>query len=149
LPGRADVVMTMFRDKDYISSHGVKADFLAVSTESSHAGKNRDAQTETIRGAYLQSADEYVSFAFDELPPISVKSHRVIMRLTSEMTVQEYSTNYKISESAARRELQAGVREGDVVEVRSPNPNVAVRFSPRQGSEAPLDWAKLSDHHRE
>lgn len=143
LQGRADVVMSMFRDKDYISAHAISAEFLAVSTEANHAGKNRDAQTETIRGAYLQSVDECVSFAYDATPPLARRTALAIVRLTREMTVQEYAKSFEISESAARRELKEGVRAGHVVEKKSKHRNVATKYIPRNLVPAEVNWTEL------
>lgn len=143
LPGRSDVVMTMFRDKDYISAHGISADFLAVSTESSHAGKNRDAMTETIRGAYVQAIDEHVTFAHDATPPLARRTALVIRRLVTPMTAKEYAEKHSISESAARRELSAGVKDGQATVTRSKNPNVAAIYSPTTRAPADIDWLGL------
>ncbi len=143
LPGRSDVVMTMFRDKEYISAHGISAEFLAVSTESSHAGKNRDAMTETIRGAYVQAIDDHVVFSHDATPPLAKRTSLVIRRLTAPMTAGEYAEKFAISESAARRELKAGVEDGHVTVSHPKNPNVAATYSPNRRSTEDVDWGKL------
>lgn len=52
LDGRADVVMTMYRDRKFLPKTGEKADYMALSTDD-HGGKNRSAATETIQGLYL------------------------------------------------------------------------------------------------
>ena len=55
LAGAADCIMTMFVDSGYTT--GLDRKYLAISTESEHGGKSRDAEQQTLRGFYLESVD--------------------------------------------------------------------------------------------
>ena len=117
LQGRADVVMTMYRDHKFIPATGERFDFIALSTEAEHNGKNRDAQTETIRGLYL---DEVVLDNGDigrvlhqvSSETISKQARTVREVLTHEMDVRQFMEAAKVSKPTAYRYLEKGVAEG-------------------------------------
>lgn len=51
----ADAVMTLWRDKSFKT--GIERNYLALSTEEEHAGKNRNAKRITLHGLYVESVD--------------------------------------------------------------------------------------------
>lgn len=59
LPSNVDTVLTLWRDKAHTDPtvHG-SPEFMALSTEDEHAGKQKEAERETIRGLYLNSHAE-------------------------------------------------------------------------------------------
>lgn len=119
--GRADVVMTMYDDKGFIAASGEKYEFIALSTEADHNGKNRDAQTETIRGLYLEEVlvpgDSEATKVFCQLvsESISKNARKVREALTQPMTIREFAEAAKVSESTARRYLKDAVQDGIAV----------------------------------
>lgn len=107
LGGAADTVLTLFRDRAYIAEDGTDGEFLAMSTEAEHGGKNRNAQTETFRGLYLREADE--SAVMRQVTGEALtKWDRIIRRhLRGEMTLAEFCEAAGVSERAARPKLVA------------------------------------------
>lgn len=112
LEGRAEVVMTIFQDKDYASTKAGKQQWVSLSTEMDHAGKNRTSATETIRGLYIRPFSKSAVLVHESSSPVSSGSLRVLDFLKSPMTVIEYSHIANVSESTARRNLNEAVRDG-------------------------------------
>ena len=112
LEGRADVVMTMFRDKEYISPIGEKQEWIALSTEMDHEGKNRSAQTETIHGLYLESVADSKVLVRSTASGVSSYVHSVLKHLKDGMTAAEFSTAANKTDSTARRALKEAEKEG-------------------------------------
>lgn len=105
LGGAADTVMTLYRDRAYIAEDGSDGDFLALSTEAEHAGKNRNAQTETFRGLYLREHEESAVMV-QVVGEALTKWDRIIRKhLRGEMTLGEFCQAAGVSERAARPKL--------------------------------------------
>lgn len=117
LDGRAEVVMTLFKDKDFKPTSGVVETWLALSTEMDHAGKNRGAATETIRGLYVTAHSDSAVFTRDISSAMSAGAARAFYNLKGEMTVTDYGTKIAKSASTARRDLQEAVAQGVAYEV--------------------------------
>jgi hypothetical protein len=117
LDGRAEVVMTLFKDKDFKPTSGVVETWLALSTEMDHAGKNRGAATETIRGLYVTPYSESAVFTRDASSAMSTGAARVFYNLKGRMSVSEFAKKMGKSTSTARRDLQDAVAEGIASEV--------------------------------
>lgn len=111
LEGRADVVMTMFLDK-YISPIGEKQDWIALSTEMDHQGKNRSAETETFHGIYLESVAGSKVLMRSSAAGISSHVHSVLKHMKDGMTTTEFATTSKLKDSTARRALKDAEKEG-------------------------------------
>lgn len=113
LKGRADYVMALYDDESFNSSSGEKFEWIALSTEFEHGGKNRNAKTETLRGLYLaDTEDDQKVFLQVESEAISKKSLLVRSQLAGRMTVDEFAKKIGKSDSTARRALNAAVSEG-------------------------------------
>jgi len=106
MAGAADTVMTLWRDKAYIPDDAALDEaWLAISTEPDHAGKNRNAPVETIRGLYLYNAGESAVMTQTAGEAIS-KWDKIIRRhLRGEMTLQDFCKAANVSERAARPKL--------------------------------------------
>lgn len=118
LKGRADVVMTMYSDTDFTASTGEDEDWIALSTEFEHGGKNRNARTETIRGLYLQDAGEDAKvFTQIESEGLSLGARLVRNHLKGEMTVKQLSATLKKGSSTAKRYLVAAENEGIAIRI--------------------------------
>ncbi|UTT62551.1 AAA family ATPase [Microcella humidisoli] len=118
LDGRADVVLTMYRDKSFSPTSGSKQEWLAVSTEEDHAGKNRSARTETIRGLYLNEVSENAVMRQVAGEGLSKRVRRVREKLSGVMTRAEYRDETGLSEESARLDIEEAVEAG-VLEVSS------------------------------
>lgn len=105
MSGAADTVMTLWRDRGYIAEDGTDADFLALSTEANHAGKNRNAQTETFHGLYLREHDESAVMAQVGGEALNKWDRLIRRHLRGEMTLAEFCTAAQVSERAARPRL--------------------------------------------
>ena len=146
LEGRADVVMTMYLEKKYISPIGEKQKWVALSTEMDHQGKNRSAETETFHGLYLASvADSKVLFR-SVAEGISRYVHSVLTHMKDGMTTAEFSATSKLGESTARRALKEAEEEGFIY-ISSP----AAGKKPAQYSfvggkkPVPPSWERLKE----
>jgi RecA-family ATPase len=121
LKGRADVVMTMYSDDGFTAATGEEEDWIALSTEFEHGGKNRNARTETVRGIYLQDADkENKVFAQIESEALSLGARTVRKHLTEEMTVKALAGLLGKSDSTAKRYLEAAIAEGIATRIVHP-----------------------------
>lgn len=150
LEGRAEVVMTMFQDKDYGSSKVGKQAWMALSTEMDHAGKNRTARTETIRGLYLRSYSTSAVLAFDSSASVSKNILRVLDVLKSPMTVNDFVAASGLSQSTGSRYLNEAVQEGLVTKKDGSGTKPAI-FSPNKPTtiEVPdsLNFGSLIDEN--
>ena len=118
LKGRADLVMTMYGDITFTPATGEKADWIALSTEFEHGGKNRNARTETIRGLYLHDTDnDGKVFAQIESESLSPGARDVRKHLKGEMTVKDFSSAIRKTPSTAKRRLVAAVQEGIAIRI--------------------------------
>lgn len=136
LYGRAEVVMTLWQDRGFTSPDGTKRNWMALSTEVAHAGKNRLAQTETIHGLYLSEDHDAPVFMQAEGEVLSAQSRKVRQVLTEPMTVTAYEKAAGVSEATARRHLSKAVEEG-VAELHKGAGQVPDSFHPSQR------WASL------
>lgn len=112
LYGRAEVVMTMWKDRTFTSNDGTEREWLAISTDGDHKGKNRVGATETIRGLYL--SEDYATPVFTQAvgQSLSRKATKTLKLVTRTMTVKEYQSKAGVAENTARDHLTAGVAEG-------------------------------------
>jgi hypothetical protein len=121
LKGRADVVMTMYSDAEFTAATGENEDWIALSTEFDHGGKNRNAKTETIRGLYLQDAgEESKVFTQIESESLSLGAREVRKHLKGEMTVKALTTSAGKSDSTWKRRLDAAIAEGIAIRIVHP-----------------------------
>ncbi len=129
LKGRADYVISMFDDKDFNPTTGERYDWIALSTEFDHGGKNRNARTETIRGLYLgDTDDDQKVFLQVESEALSRKALLVRLRLSGLMTVEEFAKEIGKSDSTARRALNTAVAEGVAILHPRPIPSAPDRY---------------------
>lgn len=112
LYGRAEVVMTMWKDRTFTGSNGAEREWLAISTEGDHKGKNRVGATETIRGLYLSEDFTNPVFTQELGQSLSRKATKTLKLVTRTMTVKEYQAKAGCAENTARDHLTAGVNEG-------------------------------------
>lgn len=148
LDGRADVVMTMYQDKGYIPVKARQQVWIALSTEIDHAGKNRTARTETIRGIFLKPSGKSAVTLHEGGISVSKRSSAVLKCLEGSMTVNEFMTAAKIENaSTARRQLTAAVNEGLVVCIAGVGSKPAVYSlapDPQPSTGAPdINWAAV------
>lgn len=121
LKGRADVVITMYGDSEFTASTGEDEDWIALSTEFEHGGKNRNARTETIRGLYLQDAGEDNKvFMQIESEALSLGAREVRKHLKGEMSIKQLGSSMKKGDSTARRYLVAAVEDGIAIRIVHP-----------------------------
>jgi hypothetical protein len=128
LQGRADVVMSLTYDADHATATGRKREWIRLSTESAHAGKNRNARTETIHGLYLHKQDDRVVMCFDDSATVSKRASSAVYGLVGDMTAKEFGKANGIAESTARRELAAGVEAGLIERIRPLRKNQPDRY---------------------
>ncbi len=140
LHGRADVVMTMTFDPGHATASGRKREWIQLSTESAHAGKNRNARTETIHGLYLHDADDRVVMCFENSETVSKRAAKAIAGLVGVMTVEDFMAANGGSETTARRNLMAGVECGLIVRTQHPQKNKRDLFQ-LKGDE--INWPDL------
>jgi hypothetical protein len=117
LQGSADVVMTLYRDPSYRPASGEAYEFLAVSTEAEHNGKNRDAQTETIRGLFLDEVeleDGDIGRVMNQVDSesISKEARKVRSVLLSKMSGAEFQLASGLTRATAYRYLSKAVEDG-------------------------------------
>lgn len=146
LKGRADVVMTMYNDAKYRPATGENEEWIALSTEVSHAGKNRNARTETIRGIFLKSTELGGKVLMQlESETLSERARLVRTQLIGEMTVKEFAVKTNDSDSTAKRNLTAAVTEGIAERHVHPGSNVPDTYTltkPDNGAN-PIDFSAL------
>jgi RecA-family ATPase len=119
LKGRADLVMTMYQDKAFKPSSGESENFIALSTEVSHGGKNRNARTETIRGLYLhETEDDQKVFMQIESEALSKNAVKARTFLKGRMTAEQLGKAMKKSYTTAKRCLDAAIAEGIAVKIQ-------------------------------
>ncbi len=130
LKGRADCVMTMYDEsKSFTPTLGGKQAWIALSTEFSHGGKNRNARTETLRGLYLADiGEEGKIFTQLESESMSKQAARVREKLVGVMTVNEFASVLQMSTATARRCLDKATSEGIAVCHKATNPTEPDRF---------------------
>lgn len=126
MAGAADTVMTLYRDHTYIPDGRDDQKWLALSTDAEHAGKNRNAQTETFRGLYLQEVDGSAVVSQVDGEGISKADKVIRSHLTGPMTVEEFRTKAGISRGTALKYLKES-RFSSVKKGGGPNPDI---FSP-------------------
>ncbi len=140
LQGRADVVMSLTYDADHATATGRKREWIRLSTESVHAGKNRNARTETIHGLYLHKQDDRVVLCFDDSATVSKRASSAVHGLVGEMTAKEFAKVNGIAESTARRILMAGVESGLIERIRPLRKNQPDRYRLKN---AEPNWREL------
>lgn len=123
--GAAEVVMAMYRDRAFNPSSGEAADFLALSTEENHGGKNRVAATETIRGLYLDEVDlanGEVGRVVDQVTSeaISKEAREVRKYLTRDMSAAEFCEVYPKSRATAYKHLAKAMEDGVATKIKGP-----------------------------
>jgi hypothetical protein len=148
LPAAADVVMVLFYDKEAKKTLGATHTWVALSTETSHNGKNRNAQTETIRGLRLKEFAPTKLVWFHEDTTKTKKSvANVKKHLKPNMTVKEYALAADVSPTTAQRELTEAVEMGLVVASVPKAKNQGVKYSPAVLKDpaiaADSNWAEL------
>jgi hypothetical protein len=146
LKGRADLVMTMYRDKSFNSSSGESEDFIALSTEGSHGGKNRNARTETLRGLYLhESEDDQKVFLQIESEAVSKGALIVRTRLKGRMTADQFAKVIKKSYTTAKRHLDAAVTEGIATKIQRTSSTEPDHYelTPRGAAANQINYAAL------
>jgi|GEM_PF-1663846 len=149
LPAAADVVMTLFYDKD--GKRPTRSEeWLALSTETTHNGKNRNARTETIHGIKLKKfGDDKVVLHFEESETLKKSNANVRKFLTSEMTIKQYADKASMSESQARRELEEGIADGLVTKNVPLARNLPATYNPKNSTTTTtktppeINWPEL------
>jgi hypothetical protein len=128
LEGRADVVLSMFRDRKFAPRSGEKYEWLAISTDGDHGGKNRTAALETIRGLYLDEEGDSAVFSQIDSESVSRAGRTVADKLTTPMTARDFAPLINKSEKTARRQLEQAVAEG--IAIATPSSTGAKIYSP-------------------
>lgn len=141
LDGRADVVITMFPDKKFRAVTGKQQDWIALSTESEHGGKNRTARTETIRGIYIHGHKDSAVLRHHESETISAEALVVKEFLIREMTLHEFAEASGRKTSTARRYLDKAIKEGFAL-VRKGSGNIGNLYSPAPPNSE-IDFLRL------
>jgi len=146
LKGRADLVMTMYADSSFNPSTGEKEDFIALSTEVAHGGKNRNSRTETIRGLYLHDTeDDQKVFMQLESEALSKNAIQARKFLKGKMTVDQLAIASGKSYTTAKRYLDAAVTEGIaniLPRSRSTEPD-QYELNARGSAANQMNWASL------
>lgn len=113
LSGRADVVMTMFRDRKFNAPGSVSQEWLAISTDVDHAGKNRHAENETVRGLWVDESGDSAVFRQLELESLSRESKALTMILRREMlSIEKIRDALGKSQATTYRYLKTAEAEG-------------------------------------
>lgn len=110
LAGTVDTVLTLYRDVEYMKRPGVLGPRFAISTDSEHGGKIRDAQPVTLRGfsiATMGSSAVLVRDADATIDLLSPAAMRVASYLVDGMTMQQYEAVTKVSHGTATNDLAA------------------------------------------
>lgn len=148
LKGRADLVMTMYQDKSFKPSNGESENFIALSTEVAHGGKNRNARTETIRGLYLhETEDEQKVFLQIESEALSKNAVKARIYLKGRMTADQLAKAMKKSYTTAKRCLDAAVAEGIAIKIQRSSSTEPDQYElTARGSAAnEINWAALTN----
>jgi len=123
LEGSADVVMAMYHDRTGKLPNGMsQRALIALSTESEHGGKNRNSQTETVRGLYLEpsgSTSKVMKYIGSEV--MSHKTSELLDTLSRPMTVKEIVSASGMKDASCRRALSTAMAEGFVKKSKSPS----------------------------
>jgi hypothetical protein len=146
LPAAADVVMTLFKDKDAKTKYGSAHDWIAISTETTHNGKNRNSPTETIKGLRLNKFDgDKIVFHQEDISAAKKSTSNIKKHLKMPMTKSEYAKATGLSLSQAGRELNSAVENGLALEISPSAGNIGAKYGPLSGSfaEQTQDWAEL------
>lgn len=147
LKGRADLVMTMYADSTFKPATGEKEEFIALSTEVAHGGKNRNARTETIRGLYLhETEDDQKVFMQLESEALSKNAIQCRKFLKGRMTADQVALAAGKSYTTAKRYLEAGVEEGIAILLprsKSTEPDL-YELTARGSAANEINWAALT-----
>lgn len=103
--GRVDVTMTLTKDTNYSGTAGDDRQYLMLSTEDKHGGKNRNARTETIRGLYLDSVGDSAALFRDDSEQYSSADRLILDHLQDGMTSAEFQAVAGVSKATANRAL--------------------------------------------
>lgn len=140
--------MTMFDDKVFRPPSAESHSWIALSTAFEHGGKNRNAQTETLRGIYLGDCGEGQKVLMQvESESMSKQSSIVKEKLVGLMTVKEFSLQIGGShkESTARRYLDKAIAEGVAECIKASRQNEPTRYRLTEQYRTPQepDWRNL------
>lgn len=119
LKGSIDTVISLFRDRSFQPLDSTtKREYLTVSTEHDHGGKNRNAITETLRGFYLDPEGDSMVVEREETGssdnPLDVTNRF----LTKGMTVAMFMSAASLSRQNQTRVTETYLRaHPDVVEL--------------------------------
>jgi hypothetical protein len=146
LPAAADVVMTLFKDKDAKTKYGSAHDWIAISTETTHNGKNRNSPTETIKGLRLKKfAGEKIVFHQEDISTAKKSTSNIKKYLKTPMTSSDYAKATGLSPSQARRELNSAVENRLAIEISPSVGNIGAKYGPLSDpvAEDTQNWAEL------
>ena len=143
LAGRADVVLSMYRDRKFSPKTGEKREWLALSTAADHGGKNRSAKTETIRGLYLEEHGGSAVLRQLEAENLSKESRKVQDYLRGVMTVEAFALAAGVSASSAGRYLRKAAEEGTALEVEIPG-SKAKNYKLVDEPVETIDWVAVT-----
>jgi hypothetical protein len=147
LEGSADVVMVMYRDRTgKLPSGMAQRDLIALSTDGEHGGKNRNSQTETVRGLYLESVEpksKVMKHIGSEI--MSHKTSKILEILSRPMTVKEMVLASDMKDASCRRALETAIAEGFVKKTKSLVGNQGYVYSRAEFSEDSIEphWPNL------
>jgi hypothetical protein len=147
LEGSADVVMVMYRDRTgKLPSGMAQRDLIALSTDSEHGGKNRNSQTETIRGLYLEPVEpksKVMKHIGSDV--MSHKTSKLLDILTRPMTVKELVLTSDLKDASCRRALAIAMAEGFVEKTKSLVANQGYVYSRVELTEASIEphWSNI------
>ncbi len=147
LEGSADVVMVMYRDRTgKLPSGMAQRDLIALSTDSEHGGKNRNSQTETVRGLYLEPVEpksKVMKHIGSEV--MSHKTSKLLDILTRPMTVKELVLASDLKDASCRRALTNAMSEGFVKKTKSVIPNQGYIYSRVELTEDSIEphWSNI------
>lgn len=119
LKGSIDTVISLFRDRSYQPLDSTtKREYLAVSTEHDHGGKNRNAITETLRGFYLTPEGDSMVVEREESGSTDSPLDVTNRFLTSGMTVAAFMSAAGLAGHSQSRLTDTYLRaHPDVVEL--------------------------------
>lgn len=119
LKGSVDLVLTMFPDRAFRPIDGTKGrEYLALSTEHDHGGKNRNALTETIRGIYLDPEGDSMVVVQEQSGSTDDPLTMTDLFLKDGMTVAEFMKDAGLEGKHKTRVTDTYLRaHPDVVEV--------------------------------
>ncbi len=146
LKGRADLVMTMYADPTFKPSSGESGEFIALSTEVTHGGKNRHARTETLRGLYLcETDDDQKVFMQLESEAISKNALKVRDHLLERMSAEQLGKKMKKSYTSVKRYLDSAIAEGIAVKIPRQSSTEPDQFELTERGKAAnqINWASL------